>query len=90
MSENEQKFVPIKVPPAVQSSGSRGYPLTISTIVHGDIAKKFEKMVEENNLTRSSLLRQMTYFCLGCDNELEAIKRQVLLWGYGDETTKKS
>ncbi len=88
MKKEISNFTPIKMPPFVPSNNSRGMPVTISTTIHGDIGQQFEAMVAANNLNRSALLRQMIFHCLGAKTELEFIRRQILLWGTGDESNK--
>ena len=82
MSKNKSNFQPIRMPaPPAQN---RDTMTTATTILHGDAARKFEQMVEDSNLSKSALLRQMVLHCVGMDEELKALKHTMLMWGPSD------
>lgn len=79
-------FKPIPQPPT-QPSVNEGHlfsSVTVTTTLKGKLGEEFEKMVEENNLNRSSLLRQMIIHCLGYTEELERMRRS--LWSPDDRS----
>ena len=78
------EFKPISIPFHTIKTGSQAsseYNITITTTLKGDVAKQFEQMVEENNLNKSFLLKQMVYHCLGRIDLIEALQKSLLLWG---------
>lgn len=90
MNKTKKSFTPIAIPYEGRPSRSSEYSLSISTTLWGDVAKEFEKMVKDNNLNRSLLLRQMVWFCLGHTEELENMKRQILLWGTPNDRSENN
>lgn len=86
--KNKSNFQPIRIPFVHTAGAHRGPVLNAGVTLRGEAAEIFEKMIADNNLNRSALLRQMVYHCLGLESELDAIKRQVLLYGDGHECNK--
>lgn len=70
----KNKFVPIIIPYMDPVSDTKTNPLTVTTILYSDVAKEFEDMVEKSNCSRSFLLRQMVFYCLGKRELLNNLK----------------
>lgn len=86
----KSEFEPIEIPESFSSSGGSDghFSVTVTTTIKGSAGEQFEKMVQDNNLSRSLLLRQMVFHCLGRQDLINEIKRNIILWGEGSARRK--
>lgn len=75
-------FVPMRLtPPPSETDPGPTSKLSISATLKGPVADEFEKLKNDFGLSRSQLMVQMVYHCMGRSAELKDFYRRLMILG---------